>query len=240
MQFKALLSIVSAGLVLYCFTAAFSQRSENSTPDVTITTPAKNARFQWNSVVPYAIRVSDQEDENSEYNEIPANEVLLMVAYLPDSARVKNYLSNRSKANREVLLRISTSTCFNCHAAKAKLIGPSFEMIAKRYTNNSKTVDSLTKKIITGSSGTWGDLKMPPHPDLKIDQVREIVRWILNNNSDPDQSYFAGIEGAFRTKENPGRDSGKGVYILTASYTDHGAKGVSRKQGQHTIVLKNY
>ena len=168
-----------------------------------------------------------------------------MVAYLPDSALLKNYLSDRSKTNRKVLLWMSTSNCFTCHAAKARLIGPSFELIAGRYPDNSISVDSLSKKIIVGSSGTWGDLKMPPHPDLKIDQVKEIVRWILKNNSDPDQSYFVGTEGAFRTKEKPTGESGKGVYILTASYTDHGTKGTSHgpsdtKQGQHTIVLKNY
>ena len=262
MQFKILLSIGFIELVLHCFTAAFSQGTENSAPKVTITSPAQHSAFQWNSIVPYAIRVSDKEDGNSEYNEIPANEVLLMVAYLPDSTHVKKYLSDRSKTDREVLLWMGTSTCFNCHAAKAKLIGPSFEQIAQRYTNNSTTVDSLAKKIITGSSGTWGDLKnlkMPPHPDLKIDQVREIVRWILKNSLDPDQSYFVGIEGAFRTKEKPTREPGKGIYILTASYTDHGMKGpggpsdqviragpsdriirAGSKQGQHTIVLKNY
>jgi len=88
---------------------------------------------------------------------------------------------------------------------------------------------------------------MPPHPDLKIEQVKEIVRWILKNNDDPDQIYLAGIEGAFRTKERPSRDA-KGVYILTASYTDHGIMetphpdGIIRqgtKVGQQTIVLKN-
>ena len=88
---------------------------------------------------------------------------------------------------------------------------------------------------------------MPPHPDLKIEQVKEIVRWILKNNDDPDQNYIAGIEGAFRDKERPSGDP-EGVYILTASYTDHGIMetpqpdGIIRqgvKVGQQTIVLKN-
>ena len=250
MQFRILLSIGFIGLVLHCFIAA-SQGTENSAPKVTITSPAQNSAFQWNSIVPYAIRISDKEDGNSEYNEIPANEVLLMVAYLPDSTHLKNYLSDRSKANREVLLWMSTSTCFNCHAAKAKLIGPSFEQIALRYANNTATVDSLAKKIITGSSGSWGDLnlKMPPHPDLKIDKVREIVHWILKNSSDPDQNYFVGTEGAFRTKQKREEDHGTGVYVLTATYADHGVKGsppsdgvirAGSRQGQHIVVLKNY
>ena len=257
MQIKLLLSIALTAFAFYCFTAAFSQRHhpENSAPKVTITAPAKNSKFQWNSIVPYSIRVLDLEDGNSGYNEIPPSEVLLMVRYLPDSSHVKEYLSDRSKANPQPLLWMSTSTCFNCHAAKTKLIGPSFELIARRYPDNPISAETLANKIINGSSGTWGDVKMPPHPDLKIGQAREIVRWILKNNSDPDQSYLAGTEGAFRTKEKPNIEPGKGVYILTASYTDHGMKQIqqspsdpsptgiiraSRKQGQHTIVLKNY
>ena len=243
MQTKLLLSIGLPLLVICCF-AAFSHQN-NSPPVVTITAPAKNSKFQWNSVIPYAIHVSDPEDGNSEYNEIPTKEVLLMVAYLPDSTRAKTFLEDRSKTNHEALLWMITSACFTCHSAKDKLIGPSFEQIAKRYPDNSISVESLTKKIITGATGTWGDLKMPPHPDLKIDQVRKIVRWILKNSSDRDQSYYVGIEGAFRTKEKPTGEPVKGVYILTASYTDHGIKGAptrpsDSKQGQHTIVLKNY
>ena len=241
MPVKFLLSIGSPAFAFYFFTAFFSQRY-NSPPEVTITAPAKNGTFQWNSIVPYAIRVSDKEDGNSEYNEIAANEVLLMVAYSPDSAHANKYLSDRAKKNPEVLSWMSRSTCFNCHAAKAKLIGPSFDLIARRYPDNSISAEALTKKIITGSTGTWGDLKMPPHPDLKIDEVREAVSWILKNSSDPDRCYYAGKEGAFRTKEKPTGEPGKGIYVLSASYTDHGIKGSSQatKQGEHTIILKNY
>lgn len=243
MLFKILFPVGFAASALYYFIAYFSQPVENTPPKVTITTPAKNSTFQWNSIVPYVIHVTDREDGNSEYNEIANNEVLLIVKYLPDSSQVKKYLLDRSKTSHESLVWMSTSTCFTCHAAKTKLIGPSFELIAQRYLVNSITIESLAKKIITGSSGTWGDLKMPPHPDLKIEQAREVVKWILKNNADPDQNYIAGIEGAFRTKEKPSKEPGKGVYILTASYTDHGIKGMPRspggKLGQHTLVLKN-
>jgi len=74
---------------------------------------------------------------------------------------------------------------------------------------------------------------------LKTDQAREIIRWILKNNTNPDVTYFTGIQGAFRTKQKPEKDAGKGVYILTASYTDHGLKGRPQlsKRGQHTITI---
>jgi cytochrome c len=233
MIIKLFLSIGSGLLAGLCFTA-FSEQ-ENSPPIVTIVTPATSSRFQWNSMVPYTIHVSDREDGDSEFNEISTNEVLLTVSYLPDSSRVSKYLLENANTPHPSLLRMSTSTCFSCHAAKTRLIGPSFEEIARRYANPSVSVDSLAHKIISGSSGTWGDLKMPPHPDLKLEQAREVVQWILQNGADPDRTYFAGVQGTFRTRGKPDRQQGKAVYVLTASYTDYG-----RKKGQQSMVLKGY
>jgi len=244
MQFKIIFSIGFTGLTVYCIDMPlFFQlhTQENTSPDVTISMPTKNGKFQWNSIVPYSISVSDQEDGNSEYNEIPRNEVLLMVKYLPDSSHVQKYLLDRLKVNNQPLLQMSTSTCFDCHAAKSKLIGPSFELIASRYSSDPIPTESLARKIITGTSSTWGDVKMPPNPNLKIEQAREMVNWILKNSLDPDQNYFAGMEGAFRTQEEPDKETGKEVYVLIASYADHGVNNMpgSSKQGEHTVALKN-
>jgi len=232
--------LVTTLLMCCCFGIVFSQQksAENSPPKVTIITPSTNSKLHWNSIVPYSIRVSDAEDGNSEYNEISNNEVLLFIKYLPDSTQAKKYLLDRSKMNFQRLQWMSTSTCFTCHAARTKLIGPSFDLVAQRYRGQPGVVDSLAKKVITGGTGTWGDLKMPPHPDLKIEQVKEIVRWILKINDDPDQNYLAGTEGSFRTKEKP-KDT-KGVYVLTASYTDHGAKETRQESrvGRQSVVLK--
>jgi cytochrome c len=183
---------------------------------------------------------SDKEDGNSEYNEISPNEVLLCVTYFADSSDFKKNILNQSSANEAPLLRMSTSTCFNCHASKSKRIGPSFEAIAGRYPANTVSVDDLAKKIIGGSSGTWGDEKMPPHPELQIGQAKELVRWILANSSDPNQTFYTGLEGSIRARVKPDIATSKGVYILTARYVDHGLKGLGHgtKKGVHTIMLK--
>ena len=246
MRYKLLFSILLAGIALYSFITAFAQaHSENNPPKVIIVAPLDNSRFQWNAMVNYTISVSDKEDGTSEYDEIAPGEVLLKVVYLEDSIKAKKYLSGRTN-NGDIesagLSLIKTSACFTCHAAKNKLIGPSLELIAKRYPNNPTSIETLAKKLIKGSTGIWGKIPMPPHPDLKTDQAREIIRWILKNNTNPDVTYFTGIQGAFRTKQKPGTDTGKGVYILTASYTDHGLKGFPQlnKRGEHTIILKTY
>jgi len=186
----------------------------------------------------------DKEDGTSEYNEIPVNEVILKVVYLSMSSKLEKYLSDKTN-NVDIespgLSFIITSGCFTCHSVKNKLIGPSFERIAKRYGNNATSLEALTKKVIHGSIGVWGSIPMPSHPDLKTNHAKEIVRWILKNSKNPDVTYFAGMEGTFRTKEKPEKNAAKGVYFLTASYADHGLPGMPQlsKRGQQTIILKN-
>ena len=100
-----------------------------------ISIQGKANTFQWNSVVPYTIDVSDAEDGKTEYNEIPSQEVVLVAKYFRDSALVKKIPMGDPMINHDVVLAMSKALCFNCHAAKAKVIGPSFEQVAVRYKN---------------------------------------------------------------------------------------------------------
>jgi cytochrome c len=218
-------------------------QDQNSPPKVTISVQGKGNTFQWNSIVPYTITVSDAEDGNTEYNEIPSQEVLLVAKYLPDSTLIKKI--GDPIIHHDAILAMSKALCFNCHAAKAKLIGPSFEQVAFRYKNAPGAVDLLTKKIIDGSTGTWSDLRMPPHPDLEVQDVKEMVTWILKTGSDADLTYFIGTVGAFKTREKPANASPAAVYVLTASYMDHGPRNPSNelrtqgKRGAHALVLRS-
>lgn len=231
-------SVVTAFLLSFVFTS----QEQNSKPKVSISVQA-NA-FKWNSLVPYSISVSDVEDGSTDYAEIPSNEVVLVAKYVQDSAilKEKNF-DEEMVRHHDAVLAMSNALCLSCHAAKAKLIGPSFEQVALRYKNVSGAVEILTKKIIDGSTGNWSDLKMPPHPDLNVGDVKEMVTWILKNNSDPDFIYFVGTQGSLRIKEKPANVSSTGVYFLSASYLDHGVEdtnneiGTQRKRGQHALVL---
>jgi len=231
------------GFACFYFLFGFtSYIQENRPPKIKIIAPFANSTFNWNSIIPYTIHVSDDEDGNSEYDEINPNEVILIVRYLKDSSNLKTYLTNESKKDNSPLVQMGKSTCFSCHKAKGKLIGPSFERIANKYQKDPKAVESLAKKIIAGSTSFWGDEKMPPHPDLSIEQGEKMVHWILENNSDSYKNYLIGIEGALKTKEQPASTNEKGILVLTARYTDHGVNDhwQNRKQAQKTIILTSY
>ena len=78
---------------------------------------------------------------------------------------------------------------------------------------------------------------MPPRPDITQQQARQIIQWILKNAADPTYDLYAGIGGSFRTRA---KSHMRGLYILTATYLDHGLKDMPqlRQSGQHTILLK--
>lgn len=197
-------TIIFVAVLACCFISwRLKNQPENEAPRVVIKKPAVEEAFSWNSPVPYEITVEDKEDGKSEFNEIAANEVILKISFLPDSANLKTYLAAEAKTPEPAGLSLmKTSTCFNCHAVKNKLIGPSFEAISKKYPNNASSVAMLTNKVIKGSSSVWGTEKMPPHPDLKIEQADEMISWIMKNCSDSNVNYLPGLAGYFVRKPN--------------------------------------
>lgn len=75
---------------------------------------------------------------------------------------------------------IAQSDCLACHQVDKKLVGPSYEAVAQKYEFNDKNVDYLSRKIIEGGDGVWGDIAMNPHPDLEEEEAREMARYILS------------------------------------------------------------
>ena len=237
---KLLFSLGLAQLTFYYLFTISSQVKlpQNSPPKVLITQPSVENKLRWNSFVPFSIDVSDLEDGKSAYDEITPSEVLLQVQYLPDSSQLKKSRAENSKPMHQALLHMSRNNCFQCHRFKYKLIGPSFTAIAKQYTIDSSTVELLAEKMMKGSTGHWGDLEMPPNPDLQVEEAKKMVHWILAQCADENQTHYVGTEGAFKTRQKKeGVENGK--YLLTARYVDHGVPGQvdSEREGKHTVVM---
>lgn len=74
---------------------------------------------------------------------------------------------------------IKGSDCAACHSPDTKLVGPAYKEIAKKYKGQNVT-DTLVKKVKAGGSGVWGAIPMTPHPNLKDEDVKTIVEWILS------------------------------------------------------------
>jgi len=231
-------------LILFLFFGALTPpkkqgaQQQNQPPVVKLINPKNNSLFDWNAPLNYEITVADKEDGNSKYEEINAKEVLLEVQYAADKTKLQAILNKGLQTDPAGLAVIRLSNCFNCHNFNSKSIGPSFFDISKRYTPSKRNVDTLVKRIREGSSGIWVKEKMPTHPELSVEETKEAVLWILKNGADPAINYYTGLQGVFKIKQ-PNPSAKKGIYILTASYTDHGIKGVpgNRLKGQDAIVI---
>ena len=208
---------------------SFVSQQENHSPVVKIISPQNNSSFDKDAAVTYKISVSDKEDGDSKFDEINPKEVLLEVRYLK-----KGNAAPANPQNNGVNI-IMTSNCITCHGFNTKAMGPSFADINKRYPATKANTDSLVKRIQSGSTGIWGKEKMPPHPELSVNDIKNIVQWIIKNAADPNVNYYTGTDGYFRFKP----DAQKGIYQLTASYTDHGLKDVAGKKlrGQDMVTI---
>jgi len=78
---------------------------------------------------------------------------------------------------------ISKSDCLACHKIEEKLVGPAYTLIAAKYPQNQNSLDTLTKKIITGGKGIWGPVPMAPHPAISQADANKMIKYILTLNA---------------------------------------------------------
>lgn len=69
---------------------------------------------------------------------------------------------------------LQKNTCTACHASDHKLVGPSWNDVAKKHAGQ---VDYLAGKIRSGGSGVWGNVPMPAQAIAAEDAVK-IAEWL--------------------------------------------------------------
>jgi len=71
------------------------------------------------------------------------------------------------------------SNCMSCHAVDKKLVGPSYQDVAKKYAGKADAVATLSAKVKAGGKGNWGQIPMPPNPNVKDADMATLVKWVL-------------------------------------------------------------
>ena len=69
--------------------------------------------------------------------------------------------------------------CLGCHAMEAVLVGPSYRQVAEKYSGDKEALTAVTRQIREGGSGTWGDMAMPPQPQVSAADAKRLAKWIL-------------------------------------------------------------
>lgn len=145
-----------------------------NTPDNT--TGNTTSKTAGNTAMP---PVTEPKSSGDKIKGAPASKNEVVIAAVPQG-EVKTSPAGKNFDKGKTL--ISKSDCLACHKDDAKLVGPAYVDVAKKYPANAKNREHLVNKIINGGAGAWGDIPMSPHPNLSPADAGEMVDYILSLN----------------------------------------------------------
>lgn len=72
------------------------------------------------------------------------------------------------------------NACLSCHGVDKKIVGPAYKDVAKKYAGDKGAHARLVAKVKAGGKGVWGEIPMPPNPQVSVADADKIVTWILS------------------------------------------------------------
>lgn len=72
------------------------------------------------------------------------------------------------------------NACMSCHGVDKKIVGPAFNEVAKKYAGDKGAHAALVAKVKAGGKGVWGQVPMPPNPQVKPEDLDKIITWVLS------------------------------------------------------------
>lgn len=203
--------------------------------------------YQPGQVLNYQLVVKDQEDGSLEDGRINSEAVATTVDYLETGFDITSIAQGHQAAKQTAEYSrgktlIGRSDCGTCHAEDRLVNGPSYQAIAERYRKNDFAVRDLSKKIIKGGAGNWGQTVMSAHPQISEEDAGEIVRWILSLGNPPKPKQSFPLSGDYTlSPPEPSEKTAKpkaGTFIFKASYRDRGSASQSALESGETIALR--
>lgn len=74
---------------------------------------------------------------------------------------------------------LAANNCTACHAVDKKVVGPAFKDVAAKYAHQPDAIAHIEQSIRGGGSGRWGQVPMPPFPDMSREDAQRLAAWIL-------------------------------------------------------------
>lgn len=72
------------------------------------------------------------------------------------------------------------NACMSCHGVDKKIVGPAFKEVAAKYKGDKAAEARLVETVKKGGKGNWGQVPMPPNPQVKDEDLKKIVHWVLS------------------------------------------------------------
>ena len=86
-------------------------------------------------------------------------------------------VDSSAAGKNEGLALIEGADCLTCHKMDTKVVGPSYQDVANKYTNGD--IEMLATKIIEGGKGNWGEIPMTPHAGMSRENAIKMVEYIM-------------------------------------------------------------
>lgn len=86
------------------------------------------------------------------------------------------FLSGTALASEELA---KSKGCLGCHAVDHKVVGPSYKDVAAKYAGQPDVAPKLVEKVMKGGGGAWGQMPMPPNPQVSAEEASTLVQWVL-------------------------------------------------------------
>ena len=71
------------------------------------------------------------------------------------------------------------SACMSCHGIDKKIVGPAYKDVAAKYKGDKTAEAKLIEKVTKGGAGVWGQIPMPPNAQVKPEDIKTLVKWVL-------------------------------------------------------------
>ncbi|MGB5498319.1 MAG: c-type cytochrome, partial [Maribacter sp.] len=148
--------------------------------------------------------------------------------------------ANKSQGHQQVSIAVmgraltQAMDCKACHKEVGASIGPEYKAIAEKYKDNPKSMAYLQKKIVEGGTGVWGEVMMPAHPNVTLDETRQITTYIQSLVSNSVELISLPTSGSILAEPSEGEN----VMVVTASYTDTGEDNAPPLTGVSSVALQ--
>ena len=208
----------------------------NEPPSVEFKSPQDGDFYDFDSPISWDVAVVDPEDGDP-----VSDRVKIFHQLIPGKFKDTEASLTGAETLPPGLELMKKSDCFNCHIVDRKLVGPSYLEVAAKYKDQEHALDEVAKRIVTGSSGIWGEVPMIPHPQHGIEQSRQMVEWIFSLGEEKSGSVLSGLTGEFSLgkPEKTDKQKGPGVLIVEATYLDGGAPPIAPLSGSKSIRLRS-
>ena len=84
-----------------------------------------------------------------------------------------------SARDMHVQALLTNNACLGCHAVNQKIVGPAYHDVAAKYRADPNAITKLQASIKAGGVGKWGQVQMPPSPQLTDAEVSALATFVM-------------------------------------------------------------